>query len=203
MELRAYKPDTSTAPRPLAGGGVTDACLIERCIDGQMRAFDALVARYERQAFWIAYRVLGNSEDARDVVQDAFVRVYGALERFDFSKSFYTWLYRIVTNLAIDANRRARAKPALQLEGGVPDVPDEGRRAARPDGVLEQKEQARKVHEILLRLPEMFRTILTLRDLQGLSCREIAAITGLPHTTVRWRLYQGRKVFRRYWERLA
>ncbi len=105
-----------------AGGDVvpedaaTDAAILRRVLEGESAAFGELVARYQRRAFWVALHLVGGPEDARDVVQDAFVRVHRSLGRFDFGRNFYTWFYRIVTNLAIDALRKRRAAPAVALD---------------------------------------------------------------------------------------
>ena len=91
------------------GSDVEDARIIQRILDGDEDAFVDLVDRYHRRAFWIAFHVLGRGEDARDVVQESFVRLHRSLHRYDFGRSFYTWFYRIVTNLAIDALRKRKS----------------------------------------------------------------------------------------------
>src|SRR5262245_35736752 len=80
---------------------LSDAELVRRTLAGQQDPFAALVARYQKRAFWIAYHVVGRVEDARDVAQESFVRLFRSLAKYDFARSFYTWFYRIVMNLAI------------------------------------------------------------------------------------------------------
>lgn len=179
----------------------SDAELVRRTLAGQHDPFAALVARYQKRAYWIACQVLGNPEDARDVVQDAFTRLYRSLERYDFARAFYTWFYRIVMNLAIDALRKRRSARATDLEPALGGLVD-GRLLDGPEALL-QAERHQLVWAVLDHLDPRFRAVLVLRDLQGLSCREIAPILKLSHATARWRLHKGRQMFREHWERLA
>lgn len=178
---------------------VSDAELIRRTLAGQQDPFAALVARYQKRAFWIAFHVVGRVEDARDVAQESFVRLFRSLAKYDFTRSFYTWFYRIVMNLAIDHLRRIRSGAAGSLDeipGGLADPRDEG--ASMP---IELEEQNGLVWAILERLDPKFRAVLVLRDIHGLSCREIAPILRVTHATARWRLHRGRQIFREHWER--
>ncbi len=195
--MRAMGEDYAGRPRP--DPAIEDNTLIQRALDGEMEAFAGLMARYERKAFWVAFQVVGSIEEARDLVQEAFLRVHRSLDRFDFSRNFYTWLYRIVTNLAIDSLRKSRNEPR-QVSGEGIDLPDEEeryRRTASP----EEQERAARVRAVLDTLPPRFRTVLALRDLHGLSCREIGPILDLTYATVRWRLHKARQLFRLHWER--
>lgn len=179
---------------------ISDAELVRRTLAGQQDPFAALVARYQKRAFWVAFHVVGRVEDARDVAQESFVRLFRSLGNFDFSRSFYTWFYRIVMNLAIDALRKTRSARAANLEdvlGGLAD----GREVDGADA-CEQVERRQQVRDLLDRLDAKFKAVLVLRDLHGLSCREIAPILGLTHATARWRLHRGRQLFREAWERL-
>jgi RNA polymerase sigma-70 factor (ECF subfamily) len=187
--------------RMAAAAGVTDAELVRRTVAGEDDAFAALVARYQKRAFWVAFHVLGRVEDARDVAQEAFVRLYRSIASYDYARSFYTWFYRIVMNLAIDLLRKHKTSKAQSLDdvpGGIEraDAAGEGAAAA------ELKEQSGQVWQVLSRLDAKFRAVLVLRDIHGMSCREIAPILRVTHATVRWRLHRGRQVFREHWERL-
>lgn len=180
--------------------GVGDAELVQRTLDGQQDAFSALVARYQKRAYWVAFHVLGRSEDARDVTQEAFVRLFRSLQRYDFGRSFYTWFYRIVMNLAIDCLRKVKSARASSIDDLLARLPD-GRAAAGGE-LMERDEQQGQVWRTLDRLDAKFRAVLVLRDIHGLSCREIAPILRITHATARWRLHRGRQVFREQWERL-
>lgn len=180
--------------------GPGDAELVRRTLDGDHDAFALLVARYQKRAFWTAFHVLGRIEDARDVAQEAFVRLYRSLHKYDFARSFYTWFYRIVMNLAIDQLRKHRSARATSL--------DETLQASLSDAHtsvssgLERDEQQAQVWQVLQRIDARFRAVMVLRDIQGLDCRQIAPILRITHATVRWRLHRGRQIFRELWERL-
>jgi RNA polymerase sigma-70 factor (ECF subfamily) len=186
---------------PASKGDPTDNDLVQRTLNGEKSAFEGLVRRYEERAWWAAFHLLGDGEEARDVTQEAFLRAYRALARFDFGMSFYTWLYRIVVNLSIDAlRRRSRLRPVSfdEIPGGLPAPPNE----ARPSDRIENQETAVRVRQVLEKLPEKYRTVMTLRELDNLSCKEIAAIVRSTHATVRWRLHIARRMFKEHWERM-
>lgn len=178
--------------------------LIRRAQAGEQDAFEALVKAHQRRAYSIAKNLVPSDEDARDLAQEAFLRVFKNLERFDFKHPFATWLHRIVTNLAIDHLRKRR----LVLAGGRSDdgdeppeleVVDESQPA--PSARMEAEETALEVREVIDSLAPHFQTVLVLRELEGLPCTEIAEIVGATHVTVRWRLHRGRKLFQEEWER--
>jgi RNA polymerase sigma-70 factor (ECF subfamily) len=170
--------------------------LIRACQAGDVAAFRRLVERYERRVYGVAYAILHDRELARDVAQEAFLRVHRALHTFDPSRSFYTWLYQIVVNLSIDALRKGKRTQAVDLEaaGGVPD------RGDLPEVSLQRREMQARVRRILDQLPEDYRVALTLRDLQGFSAPEIAAMAGVTPVTIRWRIHEARKRFKVLWE---
>ena len=174
-----------------------EIALLQRCQAGSEEAFRVLVEKYQRRTYWIAYTMLHNYDSAREVSQDAFVRVFRNIGRFDVNKNFYTWLYQIVVNLCIDRLRRASHARMLDIDG-VGGLPDAGRRDPLAAG--EHAELRGRVHVILDRLPERYKAVLNLRDIQGFSCKEIAAIVECSNATVRWRLHRARKLFREMWE---
>lgn len=182
-----------------SSAAISDAELVRRTLAGQDDPFAALVARYQKRAFWIAFHVVGRVEDARDVAQESFVRLYRSLGRYDFTRSFYTWFYRIVMNLAIDCLRKLRSARAGNLDDVLGGLADEREAGDLPP--LERQEQRGLVWAILERLDAKFRAVLVLRDIHGLSCREIAPILRITHATARWRLHRGRQAFREHWER--
>jgi len=177
-----------------------DAEIIRHCQQGDQRAYTVLVERYQDRAFWVAYNMLGNQEEARDVVQDAFVRVFRAIHRFDFNMSFYTWLYRIVSNLSIDQLRKLKRRRPVRLDD-LGEMAGEFSDSETPSASLEEDEMKREVRTVLDQLPPHYKIVLVLRDLEGLSCKEIAAITSAGHPTVRWRLHTARKLFKEKWQR--
>jgi RNA polymerase sigma-70 factor (ECF subfamily) len=144
---------------------------------------------------------VGNHEDALDVAQEAFVRVYRSLHTFDPERRFGTWLYRIVANLAIDCLRRRRA---CRVQPGLGELAETA--GAEDETWLDtevRRDEVEEVYRCLDRLPDKYREIIILRDIENIPAREIAQNTGLTHATVRWRLHQGRKLFKEVWERLV
>jgi len=171
-----------------------DAALIALCIEGDEGAFRRLVDKYRPMVQRTIYALLRDREAVRDLSQEAFVRVYGGLERFDRSRSFGTWLRRIAVNLAIDEMRRRRRRGETPLND---QLLSEDR--ADPVSEAEAAEDRRAVREILDQLPIKYRTVLVLRELEGLSSEEVARIIGRPQVSVRWRLHRARQMFRERW----
>jgi RNA polymerase sigma-70 factor (ECF subfamily) len=180
---------------------LNDAWLVERARHGDHAAFAVLVRRYERKLIRVLTRLVRDSELARDLAQETFWRVYCRLERFDTARRFGPWLFRVAVNLGLDRLRRGRseATPPASIDrphglGQLPfELPD-------PDPRI-QTELAQEVQYILAQLPVSYRTILVLRDLEGFSSSEVAAIIGRREATVRWRLSKAREKFREVWQR--
>lgn len=169
--------------------------LVADCQAGSREAFRLLVERYQSRVCGIAYGMLNNADAARDIAQEAFLRVHKSLHRFDINRAFYTWLYQIVVNLCIDYLRRESPQRAASLDD-IGDVRDPHR---TPTERASAREIQERVREALTRLPEKYRCVLALRDLQGFSCEEIAEMTGCNGATVRWRLHIARKMFKQVW----
>lgn len=176
-----------------------DAWLVEQVRSGNDQAFAALVVRYERKLVRVLTRLVRDEELARDLAQETFWKVYSRLDRFDTSRRFGPWLFRIGVNLGLDQLRRREAPLAASIDhpqGEGPwafDLPD-------PDPRI-KAELAQEVQFILEKIPVPYRTILVLRDLEGFSSAEVAAIVGRREATVRWRLAKARDAFREHWER--
>lgn len=175
----------------------SDAALVERVRAGDTSAFATLVDRYQQRSFWVARGMVGNDEDARDIAQEAFVRVFKSIDRFDTRMRLYTWLYQIVVNLCIDHLRKQGKRRAASLDvlGDVAGAP-----AGKDD--LEGAELRTRVHRVLGELPDKYRAVMVLSDLEGIGAKEIATMTGTTHATVRWRHHRARKLFREAWERI-
>jgi RNA polymerase sigma-70 factor (ECF subfamily) len=179
-----------------------DAQWILRCQAGDASAFRQLVERYERRAWCVAFHMVGHDEDARDIVQEAFIRVYRALPRFRVGKRFFTWFYRIILHLAIDHMRRCRERGALGLEAADAEGASTSNPSSDPVRQALRDEASERVQRLLEKLPERDRAVLVLRDIEGLSAVEIAEIVGSNPATVRWWLFLARKQFRHRWESL-
>ncbi len=176
-----------------------DARLVERARQGDDEAFAALVARYERKLLRVLVRMLHDEELARDLAQETFWKVYNRLDHFDTTRRFGPWLFRVGVNLGLDQLRRRTPPPATSIDRPMGD----GRRGFDlPDPDPRHREElAQEVRYILDRLPLPYRTILILRDLEGFSSAEVAAIVKRREATVRWRLAKARDMFREQWER--
>ena len=183
-----------------------DQELIKRAKSGDKRAFKMLVERYQKRAFGIAYGMLRNRDDALDASQEAFVRVYRNLESFKGDSSFYTWFYRIVVNVCIDHcrkhgkvrkleydesyRRRDEAEVGINVVGNTRDM--------RPDVSLDQSELGKAIGAALEKLSDNHRTIILLREIEGMSYEEIAEATGCNIGTVMSRLHHARKNLQQY-----
>jgi RNA polymerase sigma-70 factor, ECF subfamily len=195
----------AAAAKPAPEPSPSDHELIRRAQRGVEEAFEQLVRRHQARTLRVARNMLPADEDAQDLVQEAFLRVFKSLDRFDFEHEFSTWLYRIVTNLAIDHLRRRR--PTWSTAGATGadepesefDIPDPS--ASSPERRLDAQETSQRVRACIESLAPHFQAVLVLRELEGLPCTEIARIVGATHVTVRWRLHRGRKLFQEEWER--
>ena len=173
--------------------------LIRLCQDGDIEAFELLVRRYEKKVYWIAFNLVGDVEDARDLAQEAFLRVFKAIGRFKLQYNFYTWLYRIVVNLAIDHLRKKGKQQKVSLEECQVDPPL-GEDAA-PERDLRNTELAAQIQAVLGSLPAKYKTVIVLRDIHEMSCAEISKIIHCTNATTRWRLHKAREMFKERWAR--
>jgi RNA polymerase sigma-70 factor, ECF subfamily len=183
---------------------VTDEELVARSIAGDNESFNQLILRWERPIYALAYRQIGREDDARDVVQEAFLRAFRALPGFKGQAKFSSWLYRITLNLCRDWMRRERRAPFVQAPEGV-DVDElvgsEPSRAESIETVVTRKDLSRHVASAMTVLPEEQRSAIILKEYHGLTFQEIAELQGCPLSTVKTRLYQGLSVLRRELER--
>ena len=172
-----------------------DAQLIDQTLAGHSAAFGQLVRKYQDRLYNTVVHVAGNAEDARDIVQDAFVQAFVKLDTFAGSSAFYTWLYRIAFNLA--ATHRRRQKPTLSVDhareasGAEPIENGDG-----PAERLERKERCRQVRHAIYQLSDEHRVVLVLREIDGCCYETIAEMLDLPVGTVRSRLHRARMQLR-------
>jgi RNA polymerase sigma-70 factor (ECF subfamily) len=179
-----------------------DRALIAKAQAGDMAAFRSLVERHQRRAFSIALSLVRDENDARELVQDAFLRVFKGLGSFQGGSSFFTWLYRIITNLSIDLIR----KPGRQGGGDLDDKRLEAEDAQEPDfallsridgadpqEVVRRREIAARLQVALDALPSYHRGVIVMREIEGLSYEEMAQVMGVSKGTIMSRLFHARQ----------
>jgi RNA polymerase sigma-70 factor (ECF subfamily) len=172
--------------------------LVHAAINGDHDAFGTLVVRYERRVLKVIRRFVPDLELATDLVQESFVRAFERMDQFDPSRRFGPWLFRLAVNLTYDHLRkvRRRGRWALFTDAGEDRSPDPAVVDPRKNLDLSQEVQV-----VLAEIPEAYRTVLILRDLEGFCTSDVAAITERSEATIRWRLAEARKMFRDAWER--
>ncbi len=173
-----------------------DEEIVRRVLAGEKRAFGELVDRHKDKAMTLAFRMLKNREEAEEALQDAFVRAFNALPRFEWKASFSTWLYRILYNVCItylDKRSEAVHVSVNDEEGDALNVPSE---ESAPDGLYESREIQVAVTEEIEKLPETYAGILTLFLVNDQSYEQIVEVTGLSLATVKVRLFRGRLLLR-------
>jgi RNA polymerase sigma-70 factor (ECF subfamily) len=197
--VNSRRPGASNESRELEAE--QDRALIDRAQRGDRDAFRQLVERHQRRAFAIALSVLRDEQDAREVVQEAFLRVYRGLASFSGGSSFFTWFYRIVQNLAIDVMRKpARRDVELDESREIDeaDIPLLSRiDGGDPLDVLRRAEIRAKVEAALAALPPYHRGVIVMREIEGLSYEEMARAMNVSKGTIMSRLFHARHKLQR------
>jgi RNA polymerase sigma-70 factor (ECF subfamily) len=179
-----------------------DRVLISQAKSGDKAAFRKLVERHQRRAFVVAIGLVRDENDARDLVQEAFLRVHRGLDAFEGGSSFFTWLYRIVTNLAIDLLRKPSRREAEPLD---PDQADDGIEqpfvsridGADPIDVVRRGEIRGRIEAALAELPPYHRGVILMREVEGMSYEEMAEAMGVSKGTIMSRLFHARRKLQR------
>jgi len=175
--------------------------LVKLALKGDQAAFAELVELYQEKLYHMAYRMLNNRQEAEDVVQDTFLRVYNNLERYDDTMKFSTWIYRIATNLCIDRLRKRKPVYSLDAESteyegldGYSMIPSDNR---TPESELLLSETQRIIHQAIDTLPPKYKTVMILRYIHELSLQEVGDILDMPVTTIKTRVHRGREFLRK------
>ena len=176
----------------------SDADLVQRCLDGDAAAWDTLVRVYWKRVFTIAYKFVAQFDEAEDLTQEIFVKLFRALPTFDRRASFETWLTRVSRNLCIDRYRRRRREEERFTDEVDPDTIQLDELVSRPDTTLEKRDQIAMVRRALARLAPTYREAVALRDVHELSYEEIARRLQLPEGTVKSRIARGRRELARH-----
>jgi RNA polymerase sigma-70 factor (ECF subfamily) len=176
-----------------------DKDLVRRCQQGDDRAFDELVTKYRSRAFAMIYHLVHNEQDAWDLAQDGFVKAWKSLDRFRFQSSFYTWLYRIMTNVAIDFLRKKQIQSGQEFDDtiGLQDLEPGSDLAPKsvplPLQKMERAELRQRIDAAIARLSPEHRTVILLKEMEDLQYHEIAETVGCSIGTVMSRLFYARK----------
>ncbi len=196
--------DTMTLPDPTTfesddlGGATNEARLVDEARHGSKQAFGELVMRYERRLIRVILQFVKNIELAEDLAQETFLKAYERLEQFDPARRFGPWLFRIGVNQTLDYLRRRKRRGWWLLF-------TDHRSERQPDPATADPRQAldlqQEVEAALAQVPENYRVVLMLRDLQNFSTSEIASMLGRKEATIRWRLAEARRMFEEIWVR--
>jgi len=173
-------------------GDVRD--LIERLQAGDERAFEELVTEYRERVYRVAWRILRDDEDAEDAAQEAFIKVFRSIERFERRSSLYTWIYRITVNIALNKLKRDKFRRMVPL-GDM--IRKDTRPGTDPGRVAESSEIGRRIGEAVTSLPEKQRAVFTLKFYEGLSHKEIAEIVGCSEGTSKANYFHAIRKLRR------
>jgi RNA polymerase sigma-70 factor, ECF subfamily len=182
------RPDQPFAPRTVLVEEEDDGTLVRRCLDGDQRAFDRLIVRYQKPVFNAALRMVRNPEDARDVAQTVFLKVFEHLADYDPNLRFYSWIYRIALNESINALGRSRRCEAI--------TGDEIDQAPGPERQVESEQMMHAIENSLMRIQPDYRAVIVLRHFLHLGYEDIGDILEVPEKTVKSRLYTARQLLR-------
>lgn len=174
---------------------------IKQVLIGDQNAFGEIVEVYRDKIYQLCYRMLGNAYEAEDMAQEAFIRAYVNIERFNVNRKFSTWLYRIATNLCIDRIRKKKPDYFLDAEvagtEGLTLYSQIASTEATPDEEVSKMELQSIIQQEILKLPEKYRSVIVLRYIDELSLNEISEILSLPLGTVKTRIHRGREALRK------
>lgn len=198
-----YTPSVSEVPTGAVQSGTDEVELLERLRAGEEAAYEELVRANTGRLLAVARRLLPTEEDARDVVQEAFLSAFRSLPKFAGGSKLSTWLHRIAVNAALMRLRSKRRHPEESLETLLPSFLEDGHHAERyaewsepADRALERAEVRELVRAQVERLPDTYRTVLMLRDIEGMETEDVAATLGLTPNAVKMRLHRGRQALR-------
>lgn len=172
--------------------------LVKKAASGDLDAFEQIVHLKKERIFWISYQITGNEEDSKDISQLVFIRLWKILKRFRAEKNFNTWLYRITVNMSIDYLRAQKGKKeTVALDELSEFLPGSQEAGSRPYHHMELKEIQAIYTQLSKTLTPRQKAIFTLKEIEGLSTRDICKIMKVSHSTVRNHLFQARQVMKK------
>jgi len=173
----------------------TDMELIESCLTGDQECFTELINRYKNLVFSIILRMTKDNDEASDLAQDVFLKIYKNLASYTSAFRFSTWVMRITSNHVIDHHRKKRLD-TISLEAHMADTGFSGGTVASPEAIYVQREQTERINKIVSGLPDMYKIPVVLYHQEGLSYQEISDRTGEPLSKVKNRIFRGRKLLK-------
>ena len=173
----------------------SDEQLAWRARNGDHAAFEILVERYQKQIFALAYRLGGDYDEARDMAQESFIHIYQELSRFDVSRRFFPWMYRVAHNTCLNMLRK-KPREITPLDHVV-DLASASDAEGNPPEAYARLEQSEAVNAALQALPEQYRLPRVLKYLEGMSYQQISESLDLPVTTIETRLFRGRNMLKK------
>lgn len=195
--MRSQRVEVSAVDGPF---DVDEQTLLSRIQQGDGEAFELVVRVYGRRMLLVARRMLGNEEDARDAVQSAFLSAFRSVGSFEGEARLSTWLHRIVVNASLMKLRTRRRRPEASIEELLPRFLEDGHHAdpdwswgASAEDLLNQKETCARVRAAIARLPESYRSVVMLRDIEELSTADVAGVLGVSENAVKLRLHRARQ----------
>lgn len=193
-------PQATQTPTCLLDPAIAEGGLVAQLRRGDPAAFESLVRAHGGRLLSVARRFLGNDEDAEDAVQETFIKAFRAIGTFEERAQLQTWLHRIVVNTSLMKLRERRRRPQESIDDLLPAFDADGHHATAPrewsDAVFERNETASIVRRAIEALPEQYRAILVLRDIEERNTAETAAILGTSTTAVKVRLHRARQALR-------
>jgi RNA polymerase sigma-70 factor (ECF subfamily) len=191
-----------------SAGQEEDLRLVSAALDGSYDAFEALVTRYQDKAYRLAWSLVKDDSDANDVVQDAFLNVYRKLDSYNGDAAFSSWIYRIIVNTALMKLRKQKRRSEVAMDALSPSFLDDGHHAftvpewqVRADEAVENKELREKILAAIDDLEPKYQTVFVLKEIEGLSLKEVGDIMDLTVPAVKSRLHRARLYLRASLER--
>jgi len=195
------EPQAKQPIREMDDGSPTDGQLVTRALDGDRKAFDDLILRYQRQAVAVSYRLLGNTQDALEVTQDAFLKGFTSLASLQKPEAFGGWLMRIVSNLSLNFRRGRKTRQQLPLDDLLSNDSSTANNSGSdwmaqsgdPVRKLESEEMGKKLQEALNSLPEKQRLAIVMFTIEQMPQKQVAETLECSVEAVKWHVFQGRK----------
>ncbi|MDS1030369.1 sigma-70 family RNA polymerase sigma factor [Bacillota bacterium LX-D] len=175
---------------------LVDEVVVKRCLNGDTAAFTEIIQKYQKQIFSLCYRLTNNTEDAQDLAQESFLKIYQVLDKYDQEKPFFPWMYKVATNVCYTALRK-RHEQDIPLEKVIEFAPTIPTADSQPEEYAETREVGRIVQKAIAELPENYRLPIILRYLEDFTYQQIAEIMDLPVSTIETRLFRGKSMLQK------